>query len=158
MTLYPPTNLNIMVLHGKSASGKTKTISKAVKLLLENGFSMLKEYTLENADDNICCVLEKNNKLIGITSRDNDVSQLRKDFELLGYMCDLYICCCKSKGRTMGFIGGLSQDGIQLHIEKITLSYSRIPPSISIDEIQNSLNTCQATEIVKIATSILENI
>ena len=158
MTSTLPTNLNIIVLHGKSPSGKSETVLKAVELLLENGYSVKAKYSSESISDNICCVIEKNNKLVGITTRGDDVSHLKKDFESLGYLCDLYICCSRSKGRTMAFLGGLSQDGIQLHLEKSTLSCNRIPASLPIEELKNSIDNCQAIEIVKIVLSVIEKI
>ncbi len=150
-----PADLNVLILHGKSKSGKTDVILKVVDLLCSAGFNITSKTNINTSPSDICCTLEKENKSIGIITRGDEIFDLRKDFDCIGYGCDLYICCCRSKGKTVEFVSRISGSGMQLWLEKFTISHNRLPDSICIDKLQNSANLCQATEIAEIVKTIL---
>ena len=98
-------NSKLMALWAKSNSGKTKTIAILIDLLILNGGKIL--YYKEFDCDNRLCIINFNDKTIGITTHGDTRALLEKDFKELdekNIEIDIYICASHIKGQTVDYL------------------------------------------------------
>jgi len=91
MTNSIPVN-TIILLQGHINSGKAATIRKLHRLLMESNYTSLE--TLENSLNDFSAILEKDNRLIGITSSGSGIiSESRLDY-FKEKRCRLILAAC----------------------------------------------------------------
>lgn len=101
----------VLVLWGKSNSGKTDTIVQLINLLIDNECVIIKQSDHFKTSADKWCIIEFNGKKLGITTRGDDKESICSDFsEINDYIkktnsnIDIYICAAHGKGQTFKFL------------------------------------------------------
>ncbi len=97
----------VLVLWGKSNSGKTDTLVQLINLLIENDCIFMEESKHFGTSADKWCIIQFMGKKIAITTRGDDWNCLNADFEEINKYkidIDIYICATHEKGKTVDFV------------------------------------------------------
>lgn len=135
----------IFVLQGKSSVGKTTTIKKIYNLLINELSAERVNANSEVLNKNdIRVILKIDNVYIGIGSEGDPGSELDKNLEIfVKNQCQIIICACRTRGRTVDWINKYSNE--------FKIEWIRKNPSNNQDES----NEKYAKEVVKRISSLI---
>ncbi len=148
--------LKIIVLQGKNKTGKSKTITRLVGLLLfEGAFLKKTEHVGEEKWDRFY-LLEYKNKKIGITTRGDGPKYLSEDFANFK-SCDVCVCAAHPTRQMNNFIESQAEpDDIQ-RIDKAILNVENCNKQNNqdLEKAQDELNKQQAINMLDIINEII---
>lgn len=101
--------MRTIALKGKGEIGKTTAIKLLVSSFNTFGY---KFESLIFKEVELLAKIEINGLLVGITTRGDNVTCLEDDFKDLGE-CDLYVCACRTRGKTIQFLKNRNAEFIE---------------------------------------------
>lgn len=150
-------DLRIIALYGRSNTGKTGTLKQLIDKMRNSNFKDIGEYKIQEAEDDLCCVLEYLGKKIGITTLGDGTDVLEDAFDFMTrYNCDLYICATHTKGKTVKFVEKRTENGVLIWHSKWKISkrenreYEKLD-----DDIYSVINSAVADGMLKTVIKLL---
>lgn len=153
--------MKVIALQGKPMSGKTPTIKKIIKKIIEDEIFNLCAGQDKNKILNYCqqvhrdlnCKFEYNGIKIGITTRGDDENSLRNDFEERQDCnfsdCDIVVCAMHTYGKTVDFVKKHANDGLLIHSKWVVYGDC-------CEQEREKANQLQAETIIKNIKQFLE--
>lgn len=143
----------VICLSGSANCGKTQTLNYVREQLLKKG-KIVHEEKLRSQD--FRCAINVDGKIVGISSRGDIVQFLEDDLPYLEkHKCEIYICTCRTKGKTRGYINDFATG-------KKLIVYKKDGLSGDCDLLDNkearieAMNRKAADEILEILEEILK--
>lgn len=96
--------MEIIALQGIAKSGKTTTLTMLHDLMVSNGYV---ETYISKGKKDFCCVLQKNDRKIGLTTRGDSIADLNQDYKNVltnEPNIDTFICAIHTYGGTVNFV------------------------------------------------------
>lgn len=150
----------IIALSGKGNTGKTQCLQKLiyeinktkhVTCIYPNNLNKFKELIKKgdpvindkNNMSDFIVIVETQEKTVGIiTYGDNEESLIYSFYMLKDYDCDLYICACRSYGKTIALLEELTESGKLIVHNRWAISedsYRRKSMEYQVEEIINEM-------------------
>lgn len=148
--------LKIIVLQGKDKTGKSKTITRLVGLLLFEGAWLKKTERVGEEKWDRIYLLEYRNKKIGITTRGDGKKYLSDDFANLK-RCDVCVCAAHPTHAMTDFIESQAKSDDIYWFTKMILETdnSNQQNSQEIGKAQDELNKQQAENMLDLINKII---
>lgn len=149
--------MNAIVLYGRSNLGKTTTLKKTIRVLLEKGYKA--EKSTENLEqiiadsknkDDVYALFVIDGKKVGISTHGDNEDCYNNDFRSLGE-CDFNVCACHTRGQTIDYIKSKFNKNI-IWINKF--SYEQKNNYFNGSEMQNQVNELQANYLAELIVKI----
>ncbi len=145
--------MRIIALQGKSNVGKTATLKRMIKTIIDNNIfncSLIKSKAdilkkCCSASGDIKCVFLYNGKKIGITTRGDTEQALMRDFSKKFPDCDIVVCAVHTSGKTLSYIKSLDNEAI-IHSKWSVEPYDR--------QMSEKVNLIQSNVLINIVKKI----
>ena len=112
--------MKVLALFGRGNQGKSTTINILIDLLQQDGANILKpkDFPSKRSKDR-WCVMQYQDKIVGITTRGDGATELKKDFEHFAN-CDICVGAARTHGGTWDFLRSLKAETL-LRLGKASL-------------------------------------
>ena len=119
--------MTVIALQGKSNTGKTTTLMFLYDKMIINGYRVLR---IKKSRKDFCCILEKDGKRIGLTTRGDSASDIIRDFDyiitenskILPHKdIDKFICAVHTSGETVKCVKSIAGCSFYKIYSKMTI-------------------------------------